>query len=254
MSDASFRDRLRRGDRLVGLAAYVVRTVEIVPVARTCGFDWLMIDTEHTALGIADVATIGAAAAAAGFPALVRVGGPDHPDLARALDCGALGIVVPHVGSAEEARRVVESCRFAPIGRRSIPGPQAALGYRLLPVPEMVGIVEEATVVMVMIESRAGLDAVEAIAATPGIDAIMVGANDFADDLGRRGDLAHPEVVAGFRRVAEACRRNGVAFAAIGLPEPLLASHAPDASVIVATNDINLLIEAGSAVAGRIRA
>lgn len=249
----SFRERLRRGDLLIGLAAYVVRSVEILTVARTCGFDFLLVDTEHTAIGIADAATISVAAAAAGFPALVRVGGPDHPDLARMLDCGALGTVVPHVDSAEQARRVVERCRFAPVGRRSIPGPQAGLGFRLLPVGEMIPAVERETVLVAMVESRAGLEEAEAIASVSGIDAIMIGANDLADDLGHTGDLAHPEVLAGFRHVAEACRRKGLAFAVIGLPEPLLASHAPDASLIVATNDINLLVDAGSVLAGRMR-
>lgn len=248
-----FLERLRRGDLLVGLAAYVVRTVEIVTVARTCGFDWLLVDTEHTALSVADAATISVAGAAAGYPTLVRVGGPDHPDLARVLDCGALGVVVPHVDTAAQARRVVERCRFAPVGRRSIPGPQAGLGFRLLPVGDMIPAVERETVVIAMIESRTGLDEAEAIAGVPGIDAIMIGANDFADDLGHTGDLAHPDVAAGFRRISDACRRSGIAFAAIGLPEHLLATHAPVASVIVATNDINLMIDAGSAIADRIR-
>lgn len=253
--DEPFRSHLRRGEMAVGLAAYVIRTVEIVTVARSTGYDWLLVDTEHTALGISDVASIVTAAAEAKFPALVRVGGPRHPDLARVLDCGAAGLIVPHVDSLEEAEHVAARCRFAPHGRRSIPGPQAQLGFRASGVREMMTAVEAYTSIVLMIESRAGLDAAPRIAAVKGVDALMIGANDLADDLGHPGDLDHPDVLSAFRSVADACRVQGIVFATIGLPEHLLRSHALDlgASMIVATNDINLIIDAGSALAARIR-
>lgn len=250
-----FRERVRALDRVVGLAAYVVRSVEIVTIARSAGFDWLLVDTEHTGLGIADVTSLVTAAALADFPALVRVGGPHHPDLARVLDCGAAGIVVPHVDTLAEAQHVVARCRFAPHGRRSIPGPQARLGFRVPPLHEMMARCEADTTIVLMIESRSGLEAATAMAELAGADALMIGANDLADDLGHTGDLAHPEVLAAFRHVAEACRLHAVAFATIGLPDALLRSHAIDlgASLIVTTNDVNLLMDAGSAVMARMR-
>ena len=173
-----FRDRLRRRETVIGLAACVVRTVEIVTVARSCGYDFLLVDTEHTALAISDVATLCVAAATAAFPALVRVGGPDHPDLARVLDCGALGIVISHVETLDQARRIVERCRFAPAGRRSIPSPQASLGFLTPPVRDSMDRIERETVIVLMVESRPGLAEAAAMAALPGVDALMVGAND----------------------------------------------------------------------------
>lgn len=251
-----FRARLARGERMFALAACVLRTPEVVLVARSAGFDLLLIDLEHTPITIGEAGSLAVAARMAGFPALIRVGGPHHPDLARALDVGAEGVVVPHVDTPAEAARIVDLCRFAPAGRRSLPAPLPAFGYRMPPAPRFMEEAEATTVIIPMIESRAGLEAVEAIAATPGLDALMVGANDLAADLGLPGQLDHPVVTAAFARVAAAARAEGLSFAVIGVPEPLLGPLGLDlgASLVVATNDINLLVEGGVALAGRLKA
>ncbi|MBB5695454.1 HpcH/HpaI aldolase family protein [Muricoccus pecuniae] len=251
-----FRARLARGERLFALAACVLRTPEVVLVARSAGFDLLLIDLEHTPITIGEAGNLAVAARTAGFPALIRVGGPHHPDLARALDVGAEGVVVPHVDTPEEAARIVDLCRFAPVGRRSLPAPLPQFGYRMPPAPRFMAEAEAATVIIPMIESCAGLEAAEAIAATPGLDALMVGANDLAADLGLPGRLDHPEVQAAFARVAAAARAHGLRFAVIGVPEPLLGTlgFGLGASLVVATNDINLLVDGGTALAERLKA
>ncbi|MBA4334778.1 MAG: hypothetical protein C0420_07605, partial [Methylobacterium sp.] len=106
-------------------------------VTRSCGFDFLLVDMEHGPIAIGDAASISVAAFEAGLPCLVRVGGPYAPDLARVLDCGAEGVVVPHVETAAEARLIVEKCRFQPLGKRSLPSPLARLGFQVPPAAEM---------------------------------------------------------------------------------------------------------------------
>lgn len=233
-----------------GLAACVFRSVEMVMVARTAGFDLLVADMEHSALAAGDVAALCVAGRMGGFPVEVRVGGPDHPDLARVLDCGATGVIVPHVDSAKAARIIARRTRFPPVGDRSVPSPLAGFGFRPVdPVPLMAG--SEADIrVTVMIESAAGLSEAEAIAAVPGIDAVMVGANDLAVSLGHPGDVGHPEVQAAFARIAAAARGAGREFAVIGVPGALLESHAfaLGAATVIATNDINLLVDGGAAL------
>lgn len=233
-----------------GLAACVLRTVEIVSVAQTAGFDLLVVDMEHSAMGIADVASLCIAGRLAGLPVDVRVGGPTHPDLARVLDCGARGVIVPHVDTAAQARRIAELTRYAPHGNRSVPSPLAVFGFRPVdPLTLMAGCEAEVQVT-VMIESAEGLAEAEAIAAVPGIDALMVGANDLAVSLGHPGDVAHPEVLEAFARIAEAATAAGKDFAVIGVPEALLDSHAfaLGAATVIATNDINLLVDGGTAL------
>jgi 2-keto-3-deoxy-L-rhamnonate aldolase RhmA len=252
----SLRTRLA-GDALsVGLAACIIRTPEIVTVTRSCGFDFLLVDTEHGPIAIGDVASICATAFEAGLPCLVRVGGPAHPDLARVLDCGAEGVVVPHVETVEEARHIVDKCRFLPLGKRSLPSPLVRLGFRVPPAAEMMARIEQETLVVVMIESARGVENAEAIAAVPGVDVLMIGANDLAADMGHVGAVDHPAVQAAFARIASAACTHGKVFSVIGVAEPLLRSHGLDlgAKLIVATNDINLLIDQGLATAARVRA
>lgn len=252
----SLRTRLAGGGLSVGLAACIVRTVEIVTVTRSCGFDFLLVDTEHGPIAIGDVASICVTAFEAGLPCLVRVGGPHAPDLARVLDCGAEGVVVPHVETVEEARLIVEKCRFLPAGKRSLPSPLVRLGFRVPPAAEMMARVEQETLVVLMIESALGIANADAIAAVPGVDVLMIGANDLAADMGHVGNVGHPEVHAAFATVARAAHAHGKVFSVIGVGEALLASHGFDlgAKLIVATNDINLLIDQGLATAARVRA
>ena len=253
---SSLRKRLDGGGVAIGLAACVVRSPEIVTVTRSCGFDLLLVDTEHGPIGLADVAALALTSYEAGLSCLVRVGGPYAPDLARVLDLGAEGVVVPHVETVEEARHVVDKCRFLPAGRRSLPSPLARLDFRMPPAAEMMARTEKETLIVLMIESAAGLENAEAIAAIHGVDALMVGANDLAADIGHVGDLAHPEVLAAFARIAQAATEHGKLFSVIGVGEALLPSHALalGARLIIATNDINLLIDRGLEVANRVRA
>lgn len=251
----TLRQRLGAEPLSLGLAACVMRTPEIVTVTRSCGFDCLLIDTEHGPIGIGDAASLCVTAFEAGLPALVRVGGPTHPDLARMLDCGAEGIVVPHVETADEARLVVEKCRFQPVGRRSLPSPLVRLGFQVPPAAEMMARIEAQTLVVLMIESALGIANADAIAAVPGVDILMIGANDLAADMGHVGAVGHAAVLAAFATVARAARAHGKVFSVIGVAEALLQSHAHDldARLIIATNDINLLVDGGLATVGRLR-
>ncbi len=238
-----------------GLAFCLLGRAEAVLLARGAGFDFAVIDMEHGPLGMSELGQAAAAGIAAGLPVFGRVTGPGSPDIARVLDCGASGVIVPHVDSASDARRIAEACRFAPLGTRALPGPLPALDYRVVPAAELTEAAEKGVKVIAMIESAAALAAVEDIAAVPGIDMLMIGSNDLADGIGRRGQLDHPDVAAAFARIAAAATGNGCAFGVMGLPLALLQSHALDlgASHIVATNETNLIAEGGAALLRQMR-
>lgn len=239
----------------LGLAACVFRSVEILAVARTCGFDFLLADMEHGAMSLGEVATLCVAGIEAGYPVFVRAPGPVSELLSRIVDCGAAGLVVPHLDSAAQAREIVEKVRFAPLGARSIPSPVAITGFRPVPPCELIAHSEPALSVLVMIESAEALGAVEDIAGVAGIDGLIIGTNDLAQSLGLIGQLDHADMRAAFARVANAAINAGRRFGVMGLPEALLDSHARalDADWIVAANEINLLVEAGDACVARLR-
>jgi 2-keto-3-deoxy-L-rhamnonate aldolase RhmA len=234
---------------MLGLAACVFRSVEILSVARHAGFDFLVVDMEHGPVSLADAANLCVTGREAGYPVHIRVPGARCDDLSRVVDCGAAGLIVPHVGSVDEARHIVSRVRFPPIGDRSIPPPIALTGFRPLPPRDLVARCEDTLEVAVMIESAAGLAAVRDIAAIDGIDTILIGANDLAQSLGHLGDLAHRDMLAAVRTIARAAADHGRHFGVMGVPPDLLRSHALElgASRIVVTNDINLIFDAASA-------
>jgi 2-keto-3-deoxy-L-rhamnonate aldolase RhmA len=201
--------QLRAGKIAIGLGVRSARTVEIAQIAKSAGFDWLFIDCEHGSMDLDEASQIAAASLAVGITPLPRVPGIEHWHASRLLDNGAQGIVVPHVESEAEARRVASQCRFAPLGKRSMGGPLPVLEYASMPVGDVARIVNEETLVVAMIESPEGLKNCEAIAAVPGIDALLIGTNDLCLELGIPGKFDDPKVGEAYRKVIAACKKHG---------------------------------------------
>jgi len=143
------------------------------------GFDFVVLDMEHSSVGFAVLENLIVAGQAAGLTVLVRTWGEDTGLIGKVLDMGAHGIMAPHVGTPERARAIVEQARFKPLGNR---GFSPLMKFDSLEAPlQMLG---EATYVVVQIEGKDGLARAADIAAVPGIDAIFVGPYDLALSLG----------------------------------------------------------------------
>ena len=172
------------------------------------GFDWVCIDTQHGLIGYDQMAPMLQVLAITGTPAFVRVPWNAPGDIMKALDAGAQGVIVPMVNSADEARRVVGACRYPPDGYRSWGPIRASLGVDGYS-PE-VG--NRRVVVAVMIETAAGVAAVDEILAVPGVDAVYVGPNDLAvtHGLSPSADAVSDEHAELIERVLAACQRHGV--------------------------------------------
>ncbi len=208
-------ERLRHGELGLVLQVKQVQTPNIAVVAKTCGFDAIYIDMQHTAVSIAMAADISMAALANGVCPLVRIAGSNFADALRLLDSGAFGIVIPEVETAEQARAAVDYLRFAPLGHRSTAGSWPHFGYRAVAAADAGRILNEQTLLIAMVESRTGLSNIDEIAAVEGIDVIHMGSNDMAADMGLAGDLANPALQEVFGTIVSACRKHGK-FAGIG--------------------------------------
>jgi 2-keto-3-deoxy-L-rhamnonate aldolase RhmA len=152
---------------------------------------------------------ISVAALDAGIAPLVRV---PHGELAmgtRCLDAGGLGLVIPHVDSADEARAMVDAFKFAPLGRRSIGGAYPQFGFASVPAAEVVSGLNDATLVVAMIETPRAVQNAEHIAAVPGIDVLLMGTNDLCLEMGIPGKLEDERVVSAIDTVVAACRKHG---------------------------------------------
>jgi len=246
---------LREGKVAVGLGLRQARTVDVAQLLKTAGFDWMFIDCEHGSMELDTAAQIAAAALAVGITPVVRVPGIEHHHATRMLDNGAQGVVVPHVDSAEAARRVAAQCRFPPLGHRSMGGALQSLGFAPMPVGEAARIVNEETLVVVMIESPEGVANADAIAATPGIDALLIGTNDLCMEMGIPGKFDDPKVTDAYAKVIAACRKHGKHAGMGGLysAEYFERYIGMGVQLVLSGSDFSLLMKAASAQASLVR-
>lgn len=174
-------------------------------VAELCaslGYDWMLFDTEHSALDPLTVLPLLQAVAAYPVAPIVRPGSLDAPEIKKLLDLGAQTILVPMVNSAGEAAAAVAAVEYPPAGIRGVSGLTRATGFASIPGYHKAARNEIA--LLVQVETLAAMDAIEEIAAVPGVDDIFVGPADLAAALGHAGEPSHPEVKAA---ALEAVRR-----------------------------------------------
>ena len=209
------RRRMDAGELAVGIGLRQARTVDIGPIMKSCGYDWLFIDMEHNTMTLDTAAQISVAAQAAGITPVVRVHALALHDATRVLDGGALGVVVPHVDTPERAAEIVDWCKYPPIGHRSITGALPQLGFEATPIPEATAAINAATLVVVMLETPLAIDNASAIAAVPGVDALLVGTNDLTIEMGIAGQIGHEKVAAAYEKVLGACKAHGT-YAGLG--------------------------------------
>ena len=247
--------QLKAGKLAIGLGVRNARTVDIAQLGKTAGFDWLFIDGEHSSLDADTAAQIATASLAVGVTPVVRVAGMEHWHASRMLDNGAQGIVFPHVDDAAQAQRCADACRYPPVGKRSMGGALAQLGFAPVPVAEAARLVNEETLVVVMIESPQGVAQCEEIAAVKGVDALLIGTNDLCFEMGIPGQFNDPRVAEAYRKVIAACRKHGK-FPGMGgmyTPELLERHIAMGVQPILSGSDFSLLMQAGKARADLVR-
>lgn len=201
--------RLAAGQPVIQLGIRNARTPEIVRMASGAGYDLVWIDLEHSSMSIDCAAQLAAATTDLGMISWVRVPEREYGVIGRLLDCGANGIISPKVESAEGARDAVAACRFPPLGQRSALSVLPQYGYVKMPASELTERANADVVLQLLIESRKGIDNIDAIAAVPGVDILGVGTNDLTTDMGCPGEVRRPEVMAACRKVADAARRHG---------------------------------------------
>lgn len=207
MSLPALRERLRSGAPLVATFS-IIPSVEVVELIGLAGFDAVILDLEHGAHGSEALGPLILAARARGIYPLVRVRSSKPTEIAAALDAGAAGVIVPQIGSLGEAEKAVRAARFAPDGNRGANPFVRAADYsgRL----EWFAEANRDAAILLMIEGRSALLAVNEIVALPNLDGIFIGPMDLSHALGVPGEMGHADVVAGIRTVIAACKGQGI--------------------------------------------
>jgi len=251
------REKLARDEVVASMTVRLVRGVEIARIAATAGFDSLYVDLEHSSLSLDACGQICIAALAVGVAPFVRVPAHGPEWIARALDGGALGVIAPHIRSAAEARAVVAAAKFPPLGHRSASGGLPHLHYRSFPAAEADPVLNEATMVVPMVETVEALEAVEEIVAVEGVDMLLVGTNDLTAEMGIAAQFDHARVRDAYARVIAAARRHGrhVGIGGLASRPDLVAEFVRMGARYVSTGtDLGFLAAACAAQAARVHA
>ncbi|KAL1858130.1 hypothetical protein VTK73DRAFT_7925 [Phialemonium thermophilum] len=206
----TFKAALHEGKLVASVMPRAVTSHLVGQIAANAGFQAVLVDMEHSVVGLETASVIFASAMNAGITPLVRVPANTSDWVSRSLDGGAMGVVIPHVNSAEEARQAVKYAKFSPLGERSISGSMPQFRLRNVPSAASSQVANEMTLVICMIETARAVDVVDEILAVEGVDMLHIGTHDLADDLGITGDLGNEKIFEMYARVSDAAARASV--------------------------------------------
>lgn len=210
--DATIRNRVLAGETVVGAMIFEFQVPGMPAILSQTGCEYVLYDMEHSSHEYETLKWNVAACRGLPVRPMVRVPTTSYTWIARALDAGAEGVMVPMVESAEQARVIVESMRYPPAGRRGAAFGIAHDHYTGGAVDKKVRQANERNLAIAQIESERGVAAVEEIAATDGIDVLWVGHFDLSNFLGIPGQFDAPEFEAAVSRVVAAARKHNKAL------------------------------------------
>ena len=202
---------LRAGGVAIGTMVSHVRTPSIAVMLKAAGFDYFFLDSEHGAFHLETIQDICLVAREAGIVPILRVPGLDDAYLFRPLDAGVMGLLCPHVETADQAHHIVRATKYYPLGERGMSLRNVHTSFMRGKGDEVTRRLNEETLIAVQVETAKGVDNIDAIVAVEGVDAVYVGPNDLSQTVGVPGQIHHPEVTVRIERVIEACNRAGVA-------------------------------------------
>lgn len=245
----TFRDRLAGASR-PQIGMWVTSGSPVVAeICAGSGLDWLLIDTEHSPVGLETVQSLLQTIAAYPITPMVRAPSGDAVALKQLLDLGTQNLLVPMVDSAEEAEAAVRAVRYPPRGVRGV-GSALSRSARWNRVEGYLTKAGEFTSLYVQIESRAGVEAAAKIAAVDGVDGVFVGPSDLAASMGLLGQQTHPDVTAAVLGTFEAVRAQGKPVG-VNAFDPAQAQRYLDAgaSFVLIGADVTLLAQGSEALA-----
>ncbi|PYT14295.1 MAG: aldolase [Acidobacteria bacterium] len=207
----SVKKALKERKVQIGCGFGQLRSPEVARILAAAGFDWTFLDAEHGGFHIETLQDICRAAVTTGVAPIVRVADMQYALVARALDCGAQGIIFPRVESPEMLDRAVSWTKFPPLGIRGCGIAPTHIEYERATLPEIIEHMNENVMVVLQIETRLAAQLRNELLSVPGIDAVMVGPVDLSISLGVPGDFQHPKMVDAMEQIRDSCIQHGVA-------------------------------------------
>lgn len=207
----SVKKSLKAGKLQIGCGFQQIRSVEVARILAAAGFDWTFLDGEHGGFGIETLQDLCRTSVMAGMSPIVRVADMQYALVARALDCGAQGVIFPRVESPELLENAVSWTKFPPMGVRGFGLAATHVEYERATIPQVLAHQNENTMVVLQIETKLAVDRRDELLAVPGIDAVLIGPVDLSISLGVPGEFEHPRMVEAMESVRDSCLKYGVA-------------------------------------------
>lgn len=209
MRENKVKRALRAGGVSLGTMVFEFATTGVARLAAEAGAEFVVFDMEHTGWGLETIRMLMATARAADLVPMVRVPATQYHFLARALDVGAMGLMVPMVESAEQARLIVQSAKYPPLGRRGTAFGIAHDDYQPGDNVAKMSSANEETLLIAQVETAVGLENLEAIAGVEGIDVLWIGHHDLTTSMGIPGEFSHPRYRIAVHAILDAAGRHG---------------------------------------------
>jgi 2-dehydro-3-deoxyglucarate aldolase/4-hydroxy-2-oxoheptanedioate aldolase len=211
MRTNTVKQALKEGKTQFGCNTSMLRSPEVPRILAASGLHWSYLDSEHGGFDLETLQDLIRAANEAGLCPIVRVADLQYPLVARALDCGAQGVLFPRVESPELLEKAISWTRFPPEGVRGYGLQPTHVGYEAASMPEIIAHSNANTMVVLQIETKTALERIDELLAVPRIDAVMIGPADLSISLGVAGQFEHPTLVAAIEKIRDACNRHGIA-------------------------------------------
>lgn len=247
-------EKLREGKRIVGTMVRMVRNPAVAQIAYHGGLDFIMFDLEHGPYSIETISDIAKVARSVGLGIFARVPELAKGYVSRLMDAGVQGIMVPMLSTPEEAKLFVKWARYAPVGDRGLGSNGEMTDYAGMgaSAPEFMEQQNRKTLAIAQIETAEAVKNVEAIAATEGIDVLLIGPNDLAISLGVPGDIMGEVTQEAIGKVADAAEKYGKVFCIHG-SDALLAKWESRMQMVMNELDINILQSGFAAIAKKYK-
>jgi 2-keto-3-deoxy-L-rhamnonate aldolase RhmA len=202
---------LREGKLQVGCSFAQLRLPAVATILGKAGLDWCYIDAEHGPFDFGMLQDLCRSSIAAGMTPIVRVADVQYHLVARSLDCGAMGILLPRVESPEILAKAASWTFFPPVGIRGFGFTPHNFDYEPATLPQMIQHTNDNTMLVFQIETQAGFDRREELLSVPGVDAVMVGPADLSISLGIPGEFENPKLIDAIDKIIETCQKRHVA-------------------------------------------
>ncbi len=202
---------LAEGKIQLGTGFAQLRSQDVVRILAAAGFQWAFLDTEHGGFDLETIQDLCRIATYAGLSPIVRVPDLQYALIARALDCGAEGIIFPRVESPELLAKAVSWIKFPPVGVRGFGLTPLHVDHEKVGIPQMIEHINANSMVVLQIETKLAVEIRDELLSVPGIDAVMVGPVDLSISLGVPGEFQHPLMVEAMEKIRDSCVAHGVA-------------------------------------------